>query len=89
MTGGTVTGSGTVVGTIENGGGILTPGSSPGTLTVPGNLTQTSGSLPIETGGTQSSQVPEPTAWLLLLLGLAVLVVSSDHARTTSDSLRH
>ena len=51
--GGTVGGSGTIGGDLVNSAGTVTPGNSPGILTVSGNYTQNSSStLAIELGGT-------------------------------------
>ena len=50
---GTLRGSGVIVGNVTNIGGVLTPGSSPGRLTISGAFTQqASGTLEIEIGGT-------------------------------------
>jgi hypothetical protein len=52
--GGTLSGTGAVVGAVSN-AGILAPGNSPGTLTILGNYTQApSGTLNVELGGTTS-----------------------------------
>jgi len=53
VAGGTLGGSGTVDATVDNTGGTVAPGSSPGILTVTGNYTQGSGAtLAIEVQGT-------------------------------------
>lgn len=61
---GTVTGNGTVGGDLSNTGGTVAPGNRMGLLVddqlKPGTLTAAS-----------SRQVPEPTAWVLWILGLA------------------
>lgn len=50
---GRIEGGGTVDGSVDNSGGTVSPGSSPGTLTVNGNYTQgAGGELEIEVGGT-------------------------------------
>jgi hypothetical protein len=43
-------------GNLVNSGGTLAPGTSPGTTTVNGNYTQSSGALEIELGGTSAGQ---------------------------------
>ena len=54
--GGALTGLGTLGGNVIN-GGIVSPGHSPGTLTVKGNYTQTpAGTLIIEVAGTDAAQ---------------------------------
>jgi len=51
FTGGTLSGTGTINGTVVN-GAVVSPGSSPGTLTINGNYTQTAaGVLQMELGG--------------------------------------
>ena len=50
---GTISGSGSVGGDLQNSGGTVAPGNSPGILTVNGNYTQgTDGTLAIEVAGT-------------------------------------
>ena len=52
---GTVGGDGTIGGDVDNSGGTVSPGNSPGTLTIDGNYNQGSGgTLAIEIGGTQA-----------------------------------
>ena len=52
---GTCSGSGTVSGDLNNGGGTVSPGNSPGVLDIEGNYTQsTEGLLLIELGGTDA-----------------------------------
>jgi CSLREA domain-containing protein len=52
LSGGTLSGVGTVTGTVINNGGQVSPGASPGILTISGNYTQTAaGVLNIEIGG--------------------------------------
>jgi fibronectin-binding autotransporter adhesin len=54
---GKLTGGGTLTGSVNNSGGTVAPGSSPGTLTLSGNYTQgAGGSLAIEIGGTGAGQ---------------------------------
>lgn len=54
---GKLTGGGTLQGTVDNSGGTVLPGASPGTLTVSGNYTQgAGGKLEIEIGGTGAGQ---------------------------------
>jgi hypothetical protein len=45
---GTVSGSGSIIGSFVNNGGTIAPGSSPGSLTIDGNYTQTGGVLDFE-----------------------------------------
>lgn len=53
VSGGTVQGAGTIVGNLSNSAGVLSPGDSPGKLTLTGNYTQGSAaSMFIEIGGT-------------------------------------
>lgn len=53
LAGGTLLGSGVIIGVVNNTGGIVSPGNSPGTLTIIGTYTQTAaGTLNIEIGGT-------------------------------------
>jgi hypothetical protein len=50
--GGTLKGVGTIQGNVNNSGGTVAPGASPGTLTITGNYTQgASGTLDMEIGG--------------------------------------
>lgn len=54
---GTLSGGGTINGSVENSGGVVSPGASPGTLTLNGNYTQgTGGRLEIEIAGTGAGQ---------------------------------
>ena len=54
--GGTITGSGTVAGDLENPGATVAPGNSPGTLTISGDFTQgPAGTLQVEIAGTGSN----------------------------------
>lgn len=54
---GKLTGGGTLTGSVNNSGGTVAPGESPGTLTLSGNYTQgAGGSLAIEVGGTGAGQ---------------------------------
>lgn len=54
---GTLRGGGTIVGSVENSGGVVKPGSSPGTLTLNGSYVQGAGGrLEIEIEGTGSGQ---------------------------------
>ncbi len=53
--GGVLGGGGSIGGDVQNSGGTVAPGNSPGTLTVDGNYNQgSSGTLAIEIGGTQA-----------------------------------
>jgi|GEM_PF-7129337 len=53
LSSGTTAGTGTISGDLNNNGGIISPGNSPGRLTVVGNLSQNAtGKLRIEIGGT-------------------------------------
>lgn len=57
MSGGTLAGAGTFTGDVNNSGGNVTPGSSPGTLTITGNYTQGSGgTMTIELAGPAAGQ---------------------------------
>ena len=50
--GGTLSGSGTIIGDVDNNAGVVGPGSSPGTLTIDGDFTQgAAGELLIEIAG--------------------------------------
>ena len=72
--GGTLLGSGQINGNVVNTNGIVSPGDSPGTLTINGNYTQGSaGSLNIEFLGTQNGQHD-----LLNILGLSALTGTLD-----------
>lgn len=54
---GTLSGGGTIEGSVENSGGVVSPGASPGTLSLSGNYTQGAGGrLDIEVGGTGAGQ---------------------------------
>ena len=53
---GTLSGSGTIVGSVSNAAGTVAPGASPGTLTIAGSYTQTGGTLLIELGGAAPGQ---------------------------------
>lgn len=54
---GTLRGAGTIAGPVENSGGVLKPGDSPGTLTLTGSYKQDSGGrLEIEIAGTGAGQ---------------------------------
>jgi fibronectin-binding autotransporter adhesin len=53
LEGGVLTGTGTIVGSVDNTGGIVRPGDAPGTLTIDNAYTQgSSGVLMIDLGGT-------------------------------------
>jgi hypothetical protein len=57
LTGGTLSGTGTFTGTVNNTGGVVKPGLSPGTFTISGNYTQgASSSLNIELAGIGAGQ---------------------------------
>ncbi|MEM7079006.1 MAG: hypothetical protein AAF513_10300, partial [Pseudomonadota bacterium] len=49
---GILAGNGTVNGTVDNRGGLVAPGLSPGTLTINGDFLMSSGTLHLEIGGT-------------------------------------
>src|SRR6185295_1010559 len=52
QSGGRLNGTGTIIGNVNNSGGIVSPGASPGILTITGNYTQgPSGALNMEIGG--------------------------------------
>ena len=53
---GKIGGAGILDGNVENRGGLITPGLSPGTLEVGGDFVQTSGELLIEVAGLESGQ---------------------------------
>ena len=54
---GTLRGGGTIAGSVENSGGVVKPGESPGTLTLAGSYVQgSSGRLEIEIAGTGAGQ---------------------------------
>jgi hypothetical protein len=54
---GTLSGGGTINGSVENTGGVVSPGASPGTLSLNGNYTQGAGGrLDVEIGGTGAGQ---------------------------------
>jgi uncharacterized repeat protein (TIGR01451 family) len=68
MSGGELNGAGTFTGSVSN-GGIVSPGSSPGVITITGSYTQTSsGTLSIEIGGPSAGQFDQ-----LNVLGIANL----------------
>jgi hypothetical protein len=57
LNGGVLRGEGTITGSVNNTGGDVSPGSSPGTLTVSGNYTQGSGgTLKVAVAGTTAGQ---------------------------------
>jgi uncharacterized repeat protein (TIGR01451 family) len=57
MNGGTLNGSGNITGDVNNAGGTLSPGTSPGTIAITGNYTQGStGAMNIELAGTSAGQ---------------------------------
>jgi uncharacterized repeat protein (TIGR01451 family) len=57
INGGTLNGAGTITGNVNNSGGNVSPGSSPGTIAITGNYTQGSaGSMLIELAGTSAGQ---------------------------------
>ena len=59
---GKLSGGGTLQGSVDNSGGTVTPGASPGTLTVTGNYTQgAGGSLEIEVAGTGAGEYDKLT----------------------------
>ena len=52
LDGGSLTGSGTIMGTVRNNSGTVVPGHSPGTISISGNYSQgASGTLNLEIGG--------------------------------------
>jgi fibronectin-binding autotransporter adhesin len=54
---GTLSGGGTINGSVENSGGVVSPGTSPGTLSLNGNFTQGAGGrLDIEIAGTGAGE---------------------------------
>ena len=70
LSGGTLNGTGTVKGDVQNDDGIVAPGKSPGILTVDGNFTQAAGgTLAIEIGGT----TPGTGADRLVVTGIATM----------------
>jgi hypothetical protein len=56
LTGGTLRGAGLIDGSLTNDGGAVSPGASPGTLSVATTFTQTSGTLEIEVEGDQPGE---------------------------------
>ena len=57
---GTISGNGTIGGDVNNGGGTISPGNSPGVLTVSGNLNNTSGgTIAMEVEGTDGAGEPQ------------------------------
>jgi uncharacterized repeat protein (TIGR01451 family) len=57
INGGTLNGAGTITGNVNNSGGNVSPGNSPGTIAITGNYTQGSaGSMLIELAGTSAGQ---------------------------------
>ena len=57
LEGGELNGSGTITGDVNNSGGTLNAGNSPGTLTIDGNYTQTpGGTLLVEIAGSAAGQ---------------------------------
>lgn len=57
LNGGVLTGSGTINGSLTNSGGFISPGHSPGSITVTGDFAQsTGGTLVIENGGPDAAE---------------------------------
>ena len=52
LEGGTLMGTGTIFGAVQQSGGFLRPGASPGILTIEGNFAQAGGLIVLEIGGT-------------------------------------
>jgi hypothetical protein len=72
---GTCSGSGTIDGSVNNNGGTVAPGNSPGILTIEGNYTQgTNGTLALEIGGL----VPGDDHDKLVVNGIATLAGTLD-----------
>ncbi len=71
--GGTLSGSGTIIGDVDNNAGVVGPGSSPGTLTIDGDFSQgAAGELLIEIAGLGDFDVLSITGSALLGGELAV-----------------
>ena len=96
--GGTLSGSGTIIGDVDNNAGVVGPGSSPGTLTIDGDFTQgAAGELLIEIAGLGDFDVLSITGSALLGGELAVdliggyvpLVGESFDVLLASDIKRH
>lgn len=56
LTGGVLEGTGTIIGNVNNDGGTVSPGHSPGTLKIKGNYTQIGGIIDLQIGGTGLGQ---------------------------------
>ena len=69
VTGGTLSGTGTVGGALTLNGGTIAPGNSPGTLTLSGNFTATSGTL--------SFELASPTSDKLVLSGSGITLTGN------------
>lgn len=83
---GTLGGAGTVTGTVENLGGVVKPGESPGTLTLGGSYVQGSGGkLEIEIGGTGAGQFDAlAVGGVATLDGTLALIPTSGYAGTSA-----
>jgi hypothetical protein len=83
---GTLRGGGTVNGTVENTGGVVAPGASPGTLTLTGNYLQSAGGrLEIEIAGTGAGQFDAlAVGGVATLDGTLALVPSSGFAGSSA-----
>lgn len=85
ITGGTLAGSGTVRGNVNNVSGTAGPGNSPGTLTVDGNYTQGSGgTLAMEIESLLSFDVLDISG-IAALDGILDLTVDAGYAATAQD----
>jgi hypothetical protein len=85
ITGGTLQGSGTVRANINNTGGTVGPGNSPGTLTVDGNFTQgPGGTLAMEIDSLLSFDVLDISG-SAALAGILDLTVDAGYAATAQD----
>ena len=69
LAGGILGGSGTVKGNVVNAGGTVSPGNSPGNLTINGNYTQTAGNLLMQVAGTGAGQFDQVTSTGTATLG--------------------
>lgn len=83
---GTLRGGGTVNGSVENSGGVVAPGASPGTLTLTGSYLQSAGGrLEIEVAGTGAGQFDTlAVGGVATLGGTFVLVPSSGFAASSA-----
>ena len=76
LAGGILKGSGTVIGNVNNNGGTIAPGNSPGNLSVNGNFVQTAGTLAMEIAGVNAGQFDRLSVTGTATLGGSLNVLS-------------